>query len=128
MCLKVVLIAFICPPLVSLASARPCSSLQRYVDWVTQWTSDCRPSQDNYSWFDSCGWIECNCLWGALTAPVATDELAPCFEEAIVKDLLDHEPKWFLTSLLRTCRSQTDELSKPCGKCDRYRDFHQCNV
>ncbi|CAE7523692.1 PIP5K2 [Symbiodinium natans] len=107
--------------------ARTCSSLQQYVEWALQWTSSCRPTgSTNFSWFSSCSWIECDCLWGALSVPVATDELAPCLEESVVKQLLDQETKWFLTSLFRTCRSQTDELSKPCGKCDKYRDFHQC--
>ena len=35
--------------------------------------------------------------------------------------------KWFVTSLLRTCRPHTDELSKPCGKCDKYREFNDCD-
>ncbi|CAE7863085.1 unnamed protein product [Symbiodinium necroappetens] len=115
----------------SRGHARTCSSLQQYVDWALVWTSNCRPSgvvDTNFSWFDTCTWIDCDCLWGALSAPVATDELAPCLEESVAKELLGQETKWFLTSLFRTCRTQTDELSKPCGKCDKYRDFNQCGA
>mmetsp|Transcript_85694 Transcript_85694/g.136014 ORF Transcript_85694/g.136014 Transcript_85694/m.136014 type:complete len:135 (+) Transcript_85694:49-453(+) len=105
-----------------------CSNLQPYVDWVGQWKTACQPagSTSNFSWFSSCSWIDCECLWGALSAPVATDELAPCFEEALLKSLLDQDVKWFMTSLLRTCRSYTNELSQPCGKCDKYRDVSLC--
>eukprot|EP00434_Breviolum_minutum_P006551 symbB.v1.2.005781.t4/scaffold289.1/size287290/26 len=103
-----------------------CSSLQAYVDWVGQWKTTCQPANPvpsaNFSWFSSCSWIDCECLWGALAAPVATDELAPCFEEALLKSLLDQDVKWFVTSLLRTCRVYTDQLSQPCGQCDKYKD------
>ena len=68
------------------------------VDWVGQWKTACQPagSTSNFSWFSSCSWIDCECLWGALSAPVATDELAPCFEEALLKSLLDQEA-WLQT-------------------------------
>ena len=37
--------------------------------------------------------------------------------------------KWFVTSLLRTCRVYTDQLSQPCGQCDKYKDVSvQCNA
>jgi hypothetical protein len=68
------------------------------VEWVGQWKTACQPagSTSNFSWFSSCSWIDCECLWGALSAPVATDELAPCFEEALLKSLLDQEA-WLQT-------------------------------
>ena len=68
---------------------------QSQVDWVGQWKTTCQPANPvpsaNFSWFSSCSWIDCECLWGALAAPVATDELAPCFEEALLKSLLDQD-------------------------------------
>ncbi|CAJ1383537.1 unnamed protein product [Effrenium voratum] len=106
--------------------ARFCPNLQPYVQWLGRWKAACQP-QNNVSWFASCSWITCECLWEALAAPVAQDELAPCFQEALVQSLLEQDVKWFVTSLLRTCRPHTDELSKPCGKCDKYREFNDCD-
>eukprot|EP00438_Fugacium_kawagutii_P009386 Skav231292 [mRNA] locus=scaffold161:216711:218882:+ [translate_table: standard] len=44
------------------------------------------------------------------------------FLEALLQSLLDQDVKWFMTALLRTCRAHTNELSQPCGKCDKYKD------
>lgn len=63
------------------------------VDWVGQWKATCQPASANFSWFATCSWIDCECLWVGLAAPVATDELAPCFEEALLKDLLDQDSR-----------------------------------
>jgi len=71
--------------------------------------------------------VSCECLWEALLAPVPTDELAPCFHQVRAANLLTKDAQWFLTALMRTCRGHTDQLSVPCGLCDKYREHRDCS-
>eukprot|EP00933_Yihiella_yeosuensis_P066178 TRINITY_DN702_c0_g2_i1.p1 TRINITY_DN702_c0_g2~~TRINITY_DN702_c0_g2_i1.p1 ORF type:complete len:169 (+),score=17.60 TRINITY_DN702_c0_g2_i1:42-509(+) len=107
------------------AVGKPCSNMELYVEWISQWAVDCRPktADSSFSWFSSCDWVGCQCLWGGLSAPVATDEIAPCFTQALEANMLKQDVKWFSTALMRTCKSYSQELSKPCGRCDKFRNF-----
>ena len=98
------------------------ASFAAQVEWVGQWKTACQPgSTSNFSWFSSCSWIDCECLWGALSAPVATDELAPCFEEALLKSLLDQEAWLCLATNLspKLMTSATSEGHVMESYCDR---------
>mmetsp|Transcript_57719 Transcript_57719/g.160883 ORF Transcript_57719/g.160883 Transcript_57719/m.160883 type:complete len:146 (+) Transcript_57719:69-506(+) len=116
----------------------PCSELDEYAKWAVSWTETCRAGPARWRddpnatgpmdiWFRSCDWITCECLWGLAETPVPTDEIAPCFREALSRSLLAEEPKLMMTALLRTCRSRTNEYAHPCGKCDRYAELRGCN-
>ncbi|CAE8672547.1 unnamed protein product [Polarella glacialis] len=105
-----------------------CSNFEPFVKWVKTWESTCKPQDanaTNFSWFASCSWVQCDCLWVGLSAPVPNDELAPCLSQANLLGSLEQDQKWFLTAMMRTCKGRTDELSLPCGQCDKFRDYRQ---
>mmetsp|Transcript_10853 Transcript_10853/g.20204 ORF Transcript_10853/g.20204 Transcript_10853/m.20204 type:complete len:172 (+) Transcript_10853:80-595(+) len=112
-------------------AGEPCSNYDSYVQWIESWTVNCKPAHLDffeaaaYDWFESCDWVQCQCLWGALDAPVANDELARCFKQAVAIGGLTEDAQRFVTALMRTCRSHTDELSKPCGLCDKYKEHRK---
>mmetsp|Transcript_28718 Transcript_28718/g.60972 ORF Transcript_28718/g.60972 Transcript_28718/m.60972 type:complete len:187 (+) Transcript_28718:197-757(+) len=108
-------------PVVGVSSS--CSNLDPYARWAETWASSCRPTTAtaSFNWFASCSWVTCPCLWGALDAPVPTDELAVCFKQALDADKLSQDVKWFVTAMMRTCKGHTDQLSAPCGLCDKYK-------
>eukprot|EP00747_Dinoflagellata_sp_TGD_P166284 gnl/TRDRNA2_/TRDRNA2_188847_c0_seq1.p1 gnl/TRDRNA2_/TRDRNA2_188847_c0~~gnl/TRDRNA2_/TRDRNA2_188847_c0_seq1.p1 ORF type:complete len:274 (+),score=42.48 gnl/TRDRNA2_/TRDRNA2_188847_c0_seq1:44-823(+) len=128
-CVHVMLLLYFVaqPPRVA-AVAEHCSDLEGYVGFVKGWSSSCKPPGTNSSssWFASCSWVTCECLWGALLAPVANDELTPCFQQGLALERLRKDEQWFIAALMRTCRAHTDLLSKPCGRCDRYREHRGC--
>merc|ERR1719219_3207614 len=105
-----------------------CSNIDLYVGWAEQWANTCRQGlAANTSWFQSCSWVNCECLWQLPLAPVPVDEVNACFTQAREEQRLSTDVKWFVTALLRTCRSHTNELSRPCGLCDRYRGHRGCS-
>lgn len=112
--------------LTRVAADSHCSNFGPYLQWVSTWSHVCKPELsegDSFSWFSSCDWVNCNCLWGALEAPVPNDELATCFRQALAVGSMAQDSKLFITALMRTCRGRTDFLSQPCGRCDRYREY-----
>eukprot|EP00929_Paragymnodinium_shiwhaense_P023891 TRINITY_DN14850_c0_g1_i1.p1 TRINITY_DN14850_c0_g1~~TRINITY_DN14850_c0_g1_i1.p1 ORF type:complete len:202 (+),score=43.27 TRINITY_DN14850_c0_g1_i1:233-838(+) len=121
---------------------RACSNLDGYVRWADRWTASCAPADKRQqlllgnnatrgtpstaTWFRSCLWVTCECMQSLALAPVASSELALCFEEALVKNLVVDEVKLMITALLRTCRDDATEKAKPCGECDMYREVRGC--
>eukprot|EP00928_Gymnodinium_smaydae_P066564 TRINITY_DN49558_c0_g1_i1.p2 TRINITY_DN49558_c0_g1~~TRINITY_DN49558_c0_g1_i1.p2 ORF type:complete len:224 (-),score=20.35 TRINITY_DN49558_c0_g1_i1:147-818(-) len=114
----------------AVAASVTCSSPSEYVDWVASWAQTCRPASPGKSptfWFDSCDWVSCKCIHGLALAPVPAKELAPCFQEVVALDTIDAQAKLMITALMRTCRSRTDEFARPCGRCDNYRQYRECD-
>merc|ERR1719329_1500774 len=55
-------------------------------------------------------------------APVPLDQFHPCFERGLALNRIPHDSQLFALALMRDCRERTDNLSSPCGECDRYVD------
>eukprot|EP00403_Amphidinium_massartii_P005224 CAMPEP_0178381064 /NCGR_PEP_ID=MMETSP0689_2-20121128/5789_1 /TAXON_ID=160604 /ORGANISM="Amphidinium massartii, Strain CS-259" /LENGTH=143 /DNA_ID=CAMNT_0020001233 /DNA_START=9 /DNA_END=440 /DNA_ORIENTATION=+ len=106
------------------ATTAGCSNFNAYLNWVEDWREQCRLSTDGNvtaTYDASCSWVTCECLWGVLDAPVPTDELAPCFEQALQPIRVSDQAQQFVRALMHTCRGHTEALAQPCGQCDRYR-------
>lgn len=99
-----------------------CSDLERYVQWLEEFAKVCRPEEGgDLVIFENCDWVNCECLWGSLSAPVPDNEVVPCFEQGMKVERISTYAQQFSYALMQTCRARTLELSKPCGECDQYR-------
>ena len=66
---------------------------------------------------------KCECVWGALSCPVADNEVYACFEQALKLELLAKKTQAFVLAMMQTCRGKTQLMSQPCGTCDKYKSL-----
>jgi len=106
-----------------VASNVQCSDLERFVRWFDEFMNGCATGPD-MNWFETCSWVKCPCLQKALLAPVPNEEVQPCYEQGmgLMPPVITPVHQQFTLALMQTCQARTDELSAPCGVCDRYRD------
>eukprot|EP00401_Gymnodinium_catenatum_P055979 CAMPEP_0117501300 /NCGR_PEP_ID=MMETSP0784-20121206/23227_1 /TAXON_ID=39447 /ORGANISM="" /LENGTH=180 /DNA_ID=CAMNT_0005296549 /DNA_START=35 /DNA_END=575 /DNA_ORIENTATION=+ len=101
-----------------------CPNVKSFVRWIQEFENACEPfnATTGDPLYESCEWVHCPCIEVALQVPVEVEYVDVCYVSCLNASRFTDLQRRSVSELLRgtACGPVMQDLSAPCGGCDRY--------